>query len=217
MNAQFPEYTLGGEGSASRYRHYDEGRGLNYYEADPNLRAVLTAHPIWEGTSNLCALDLWRAIVKQRGHEVVLAHVEQLLDRLESDAAQRLAVVARQAVLDVREAIRYLSCASSSRQAQQARRLADLVGDTVALAALAHEADVEAREGDHRKALVSALFAMRMNRAETRRTAVTDAFDGVPDLYPTLFAEDAVPEAGCAATLERLARSCAPLSVAAGG
>ncbi len=44
MKVQFPDYTLDGSGSPSRYRHYEQGRGLNYYEADPNLRAVLGQH-----------------------------------------------------------------------------------------------------------------------------------------------------------------------------
>jgi acyl-CoA dehydrogenase len=208
-----------GEQNVDFARAAIEMLGGNGYVADfgtPRLLRDAQVNPVWEGTSNMCALDLWRAISKQRGHEAVLAYAEQLLDRLDSDAARRLAATARQSIANVRTGIGYLSLASLTRQTQQARRLADLFGDALALAALAHEADIEARAGDYRKALVAELFALRMNSAETRRTIVTDAFDGIPDLYPTFFADGAVSEAAYAAALEGLPVSRAQLPVTAG-
>ena len=57
-------------------------------------------NPIWEGTSNICALDLWRAIRKQQGHRPVLRHAERLLDTIRTDRAQRLADAARRGIAD---------------------------------------------------------------------------------------------------------------------
>ena len=43
-DAVFSAYQLDGRGSPSAYRRYDEGRDLNYYEADPDLRSVLALY-----------------------------------------------------------------------------------------------------------------------------------------------------------------------------
>jgi acyl-CoA dehydrogenase len=156
----------------------------------PRLLRDAQINPIWEGTSNICALDLWRAINRRRGHEPVLDHCEQLVAALTTGPAHRVGQAALHAVADAREAIAALAAASRSRQEQQARRLADLVGDAVALAAMATEADAEiSGDGDHRKAVVAELFASRMNSAHSRRSAVLDGFGGVPELYPALFGD----------------------------
>jgi acyl-CoA dehydrogenase len=163
----------------------------------PRLLRDAQINPIWEGTSNICALDLWRAITRGHGHEPVFDHCEQLVAGLVSGPASRVGHAALQAVEDAREAIATLAAASRSRQEQQARRLADLVGDAVALAAMAAEADADvSRDADHRKAVVAELFALRMNSRHTRRSAVVDGFGGVPELYPMLFGEAPLDAAG---------------------
>ena len=128
-------------------------------------------NPIWEGTSNICALDLWRAIQKQQGHQPVLRHAEQLLGTIRTGRAQCLADAARRGIVDVREAVAYLMDASQSRQQQQARRLADLFGDVVALAALAVHADRELQRGDRRTIVLGELFAREVDeRPHTARS-----------------------------------------------
>jgi len=44
MSNLFPDYELNGRDSPSAYRRYEAGRGLDYYDADPNLRSVLEVH-----------------------------------------------------------------------------------------------------------------------------------------------------------------------------
>jgi hypothetical protein len=100
-----------------------------------------------------------------------------------------------------------LARASRTRQEQQARRVADLVGDAVALAAMAAEADADvSRDSDHRKAVVAELFALRMNGGHTRRSAALDGFDGVPGLYPMLFGDAPLDAAGYRRALTALGR-----------
>jgi hypothetical protein len=96
---------------------------------------------IWEGTSNICSLDLWRAITRNRGHEPVLERVEQLFSGIQTDVAGRLAEATMRSAKDLKGAISRLTDAGEARQQQQARRFADLFGDVVALAALTKEAD----------------------------------------------------------------------------
>jgi acyl-CoA dehydrogenase len=69
--------------------------GANGYTAPfgtPRLYRDAQVNPIWEGTSNICALDLWRAVSKQAGHEPVLDACEALLP---SCAANPLSASAR--------------------------------------------------------------------------------------------------------------------------
>jgi hypothetical protein len=173
----------------------------------PRLLRDAQINPIWEGTSNICALDLWRAITRQRGHEPVFDRCEQMVTGLASQSARRAGDAALRAVRGAREVIAALTLASRSRQEQQARRVADLVGDAVALAAMAVEADADvSRDGDHRKAVVAELFALRMNGGYTRCSAAADGFDGVPGLYPMLFGDDPLDAAGYRRALTALGR-----------
>lgn len=196
-----------GEQSVDFARAAIEMLGGNGYVADfgtPRLLRDAQVNPIWEGTSNMCALDLWRAVSKERGHEAVIEYAEHLLGPLDTDAARRLVAAAQHGIADVRAAIAHLSGGSSARQAQQARRLTDLFADAIALVALAYEADHEAHVGDYRKALIGELFALRMNAVHTQRAAVMEAFDGLPETYPTLFSEGTVSQQAYSAALEHL-------------
>jgi len=171
----------------------------------PRLYRDAQVNPIWEGTSNICALDLWRAISKQRGHEPVLDACEAIVAGLQTSPARHVGELAVAGGKDVREAVDGLADQPRPRQEQQVRRLADLVGDVVALAALAQEVDTDVRlRGDHRRALLAELHGRRMNQAFTRRGAVLDAFAGVPELYPLLIGEAAVSAEQYAAALAEL-------------
>jgi hypothetical protein len=57
--------------------------GGNGYCEDWGLTRQLRdaqCHPIWEGTENICALDVLRAIRRHRAHEAVLGRVDQCLE-----------------------------------------------------------------------------------------------------------------------------------------
>jgi alkylation response protein AidB-like acyl-CoA dehydrogenase len=184
-----------GEQSVDFARAAIEMLGGNGYVATfgtPRLLRDAQVNPIWEGTSNICALDFWRACTRQNGHEAVIRGAERLLGQITTDAGARLADAARDALEDLRAAIEALQAAPRARQEQQARRLTDLAADALALAALAREADHEARQGNYAKALTGELFAMRMGMAADRAALATRGFEAVPDAYPMLFAH-----AGC--------------------
>ena len=40
----YPDFEFDAAGSPSRYRHYQSGRGVNYYTADPDLQASLNTY-----------------------------------------------------------------------------------------------------------------------------------------------------------------------------
>lgn len=57
--------------------------GGNGYCEDWGLTRLLrdaVCHPIWEGSENICALDVLRAMRRDAAHEAVLARVDQALD-----------------------------------------------------------------------------------------------------------------------------------------
>jgi hypothetical protein len=93
-------------------------------------------------------------------------------------------------------AIEALARAPIARREQQARRLADLFGDAIALATITLEADDEARTGDYRKALTVELFAARRAQPADPVATITHGWAGVADLYPALFAEDPLAAEG---------------------
>ncbi|MDP9429884.1 MAG: hypothetical protein M3Q47_13870 [Actinomycetota bacterium] len=187
-----------GEQNVDFARAAVEMLGANGYVASfgtPRLYRDAQVNPIWEGTSNICALDLWRAISRQRGHEPVLDACEAIVAGVHTAPARRIGEAALAGGKDVREAVDGLADTPRSRQEQQVRRLADLFGDVVALAALAAEVDTDVeRRGDHRRALLAELHARRVWTAHSRRSAVLDAAVGVPDLYPLLVGEAPVTE-----------------------
>jgi alkylation response protein AidB-like acyl-CoA dehydrogenase len=171
----------------------------------PRLYRDAQVNPIWEGTSNICALDLWRAVSKKDGHEPVLAECESIVEDLRADAARPIGRAALAGCDEVREAVEGLRRQSAARQDQQARRLADLVGDVVALAALAREADVQiVLRDDHRRALLAELHARRMRGAGAGAARVLRSAMGVPEAYPLLVGEEPVSRESFDAAVRRL-------------
>jgi hypothetical protein len=121
-----------------------------------------------------------------------------VLDHLDARLAPlsgRLADEAREMLAQADAAIDALAEQSQARRDQQARRLADLFGDTVAFAAMTIEADFEAARGDLRKTLIADLFAARRAAPAEPVALVADGFQAVPDLYPTLFGEGPLTQA----------------------
>jgi acyl-CoA dehydrogenase len=199
-----------GEQNVDFARAAVETLGGNGYVADfgtPRLLRDAQVNTIWEGTSSICALDLQRAIAKHHGHQAVLDHLDARLAPVLAGPVGHLADLARAATAQATEAIGALADHPPSRRQQQARRLADLFGDAAALAALAVEADHEARRGDFRKALTADLVAARRAQPTDPVARITQGFLGVPDLYPALFGPTTLTKPDYQAALEALTHS----------
>lgn len=186
------------------------GNGYINTFGTPRLLRDAQVNPIWEGTSNICALDLARAIAKQSGHKAVFTHLEDGLGAVERGPVGHLAAPARAAIAQTLQVIDALARESAGRRDQQARRVADLFGDAVALAALAVEADFEARRGDYRKALTADLFIDRRSQPTDPIGAITDGFVGVPESYPALLGDGVLDESAYQHAREPLGRTGSP-------
>jgi hypothetical protein len=167
-----------------------ELHGGNGYCEDWGLTRQLRdaqCHPIWEGTENICALDVRRAMRNEGAHTALLARVERALDGADASPALAQAVDAVAATLgDAREAIKHLEGASNEMQLLHARRFAFLLADLAEGALLLDEATwLLARDGDARKAVVATQFA-RKHLAPPRVRGIVDDDRTVLDHFEPL-------------------------------
>ncbi len=130
--------------------------GAGYIEDSgmPRLLRDAQVYPIWEGTTNVLALDVQRAIAGS-GFEPVRRHVEALAVTADADAAQAI-----RANLDALDAWLRVTGDAQARAAD-ARRFAFTLAHTLAAAALARHATQARRGGDPRPALALARFIGR--------------------------------------------------------
>jgi alkylation response protein AidB-like acyl-CoA dehydrogenase len=160
--------------------------GNGYMEDWPMARQLRDAqcHTIWEGTENICALDVRRAMVNEGAHTALLARVERALDGADPSPALATAVDAVAAVLsETRDAVKHLEGASNEMQLLHARRFAFLLADLSEGALLLDEATWQlARDGDARKAVVATWFA-RKRLSPPRARGILDDDRTVIDLF----------------------------------
>ncbi|MEX2254894.1 MAG: acyl-CoA dehydrogenase family protein [Acidimicrobiia bacterium] len=160
--------------------------GNGYMEDWPMARQLRDAqcHTIWEGTENICALDVRRAMLTEGTHVALLARVERALDGATTAPVLGAAVDAVAATLaDARDAITHLEGSSSEMQLLHARRFAFLLADVVEGALLLDEATWQLdRDGDARKAVVATRFA-RKRLAPPRVRGILDDDRTVIDLF----------------------------------
>ena len=191
--------TRGAIGAASQALEVFGGNG--YMEDWPMARQLRDAqcHTIWEGTENICCLDVRRAMRNDGAHEALLARVERAL--LGSDPAPVLApaVDAVATTLgDAREAIAYLAGVSSDLQLLHARRLTYLLADLAQGALLLDEATWSLARDDARKAVVARRFA-HTQLATARVRGILDDDRTVLDLFEPLTRYGSIERAAAAA------------------
>ena len=136
--------------------------GNGYMEDWPMARQLRDAqcHTIWEGTENICCLDVRRAMRTDGAHDVLLERVERALAGADPSPVLAPAIDAVAATLgDARTAIAHLETVSNELQLLNTRRLTYLLSDLVQGALLLDEASWALRRDDARKAVVARRFA----------------------------------------------------------
>ena len=115
--------------------------------------------PIWEGPSNVLALDTLRALNREDAHEVLLPYVQERLDAVEHPLLERLADTVEDEFRGLQNALATLATEDGDYAQYHAKRLADLIFDVVTAALLLAEARTAIdRDDDGRKALVARRF-----------------------------------------------------------
>ena len=117
-------------------------------------------HTIWEGTENICCLDVRRAIRGEDADQALLARVERAVAAaVPIDGLADVTTLVAAGVADARAAISHLATAADDLQLLHARRLTGLLTDVVQGALLLEEATwAIGRDGDGRKAVVARSF-----------------------------------------------------------
>ncbi len=142
-----------------------EVRGGNgYIEEWVNPRLLRDAHlgSIWEGSSNVIALDVLRAIERDDADHTLFADVEARLGRVADGEARRAGAIAAEELARLRRLAGRVRGADRPEQEAAMGRFAERLGRLVAAALLIEEADAEARcWGDYRKLLVAAEYLRR--------------------------------------------------------
>ncbi len=142
-----------------------EVRGGNGYIEDwPNARIVRDAdvNAIWEGSSNIVALDVARAMVRDHGGPALFGALHEKLDALRDPAVAHAGTLTRRA-LD-RLAARFADLAALDANAQQLplRGLVDRLGQLTCITLLLEEAETQvAQDGSYRQLFLAARFLRR--------------------------------------------------------
>jgi alkylation response protein AidB-like acyl-CoA dehydrogenase len=133
--------------------------GNGYCEDWPLTRQLRDAqcHPIWEGTEQVCELDVLRAIRRDAAHEAALARIDRALDTADSgpDYAAEAIVATIAARNELERRIEELPVRDADLAEARAARITHLLVHTTAAALLLEQAD------DPHKALVGLRYARR--------------------------------------------------------
>jgi len=144
--------------------------GNGYMEDWPVARQLRDAqcHTIWEGTENICCIDVRRAMRSDGAEQAVLRRIDRSLEvvaganGLASGVLDRAVAAVQGARTEVVEAIEWVRAAPEDLALLQLRRFSYLMADTLEGALLCEEAAwALGRSGDARKAAVAGLFAGR--------------------------------------------------------
>jgi hypothetical protein len=147
--------------SASEYLECFGGAGYVEDTGIPRLLRDAQVLPIWEGTTNVLAVDVLRALTVDQGLKPLLHRVQSASDaaavRLPA-AAEALAAAARRIALDAETAA---ADPRAARVQAGARELALRLGYAVAAALLVEHAAWAAERGDEGPAVAASLWTLR--------------------------------------------------------
>ncbi|WP_423751099.1 acyl-CoA dehydrogenase family protein [Salinirarus marinus] len=143
-------------------------------------------HPIWEGTTNMLALDVVRAIGREDAHEPVLSIVDDRLDDVTHPALEDLAATVEDERDGLAAAIAEIEASDRDYAELHSKELTHYVFDVYTAALLLAEAQARLdAEGDARKALVAERFVETYLRSRSERGITSgdelpiDAFDAI--------------------------------------
>jgi hypothetical protein len=180
-----------------------EVRGGNAYIEDwPNARLLRDVHvqAIWEGTGNISALDVGRAIRHDGGGELLLQHLRGRLDCSTEPHVARAASLANAALDRCSRAMQYRARLAAEESEMLTTRLTQELARSVTAALLVEDAAVQAESDRSYRCLAQAtrylrryLFPPRQGPAHELDRLPLDYFDAIVDWTPAVPAEAAEP------------------------
>jgi alkylation response protein AidB-like acyl-CoA dehydrogenase len=149
--------------------------GNGYVEEFVTSRLLRDAQvlPIWEGTENVLALDVLRALDREAAHEPFVTTVQERLDGIEHPALSDAAATVESEFHELSGAMADLAGRDAEYAQLQAKRLARYIFDVYTGALLLEEADDALAADDGRMALVARRFVDR-ELADEEARGITD-------------------------------------------
>jgi len=154
--------------------------GNGYIEEWVNARLVRDAYlgSIWEGATPIVALDVQRAIVRERCHEPLFAAIGARLQQVTEPSAKPWVDLVLQSVESLKRRIDGWAPLSREEAELEAKPAADQLYHLLAASLLLHEGQVlRDRVQDFRKLLVGALYVQRWLRPRDPSAAAFSARD----------------------------------------
>lgn len=136
--------------------------GNGYIEDWPLARQLRDGqcHPIWEGTENVIAIDVVRAIEREGALTPFLERVERALADADHPVLAPVRDTVRSYATEVQEAIAYVAAAPKDVARLHPRRIARFMTNLISGALLTEQAAAElASSGSARKAALARLYA----------------------------------------------------------
>ena len=154
--------------------------GNGYVEEWPNARLLRDSYlgAIWEGSSNVVALDVQRAILRDGGLAALARFISERLARVAEPMAKPWTDVVTAALVDIEGAVTRWPHAARDTRDLEARPIAEALYHALAVSLLLGEGQAlfEQRQ-DARKFLVGALYAKRWLRSAAPGSAIFTARD----------------------------------------
>lgn len=141
-----------------------EVRGGNGYIedwVDPRLLRDAHLGSIWEGSTNVIALDVLRAINREGAGGVLVRDIEQRLSDRTDPGVRSLAAVVRPMAERIAGSVQQVNTLPDDEREYPARDLCERLYLVYAASLLIEEADAQAMTGSYRKLLVAAEFVRR--------------------------------------------------------
>ena len=180
-----------------------EVRGGNSYIEDwPNARMLrdVQVQSIWEGTGNISALDVGRALLRENAGAALLANLTRRLARQDDPAVVRAAALTQRALDALAATVTEWAATGPSERDVRMRRLTRRLAHVVTAALLVEDAGAQVTEGGGYRCLVMATRYLRRyvypsldDLATDTTYTPLDAFDALVDWAPALPAETAEP------------------------
>jgi acyl-CoA dehydrogenase len=173
-----------------------EVRGGNaYIEEWPNARLLRDVHvqAIWEGTGNISALDVGRAIMREGAGDALIADLRTRLAQVRDTEVARAAALAKRALDRVAAIVADLRTHRVEEAELLMKRLTRVLVHVVCATLLVEDADIQARDDGSYRCLSQAarylrhyVFPPQNGLSSEGDRLVLDHFDALVDWTPAL-------------------------------
>ncbi len=176
--------------------------GNSYIENWPNARIMrdVQVQSIWEGTGNISALDVGRALLRENAGAVLLAHLTGRLAEQHDPTVARAAALAQRALDSLAITITKWSALEPAQRDIRMRRLTQQLAHVVTAALLVEDAGIQAsKEGSYRCLVMATRYLRRYIYPPRDGLAMEDNytpfefFDALVDWTPEVPAAIAEP------------------------